>query len=50
MLIFFDSEFNPLPFNNNIFLPPKGNEYVLPPEIGIQIIHPELAKKNWKRR
>jgi hypothetical protein len=45
LCLFFDSEFNPLPFNNPIFLPSKGNEYILPPDIGIQIIHPELTKE-----
>lgn len=43
--LFFDSAFNPLPFNNPIFLPSNGIEYKLPSEIGIQIIHPDLAEE-----
>lgn len=45
LCLFFDSEFNPLPFNNPIFLPSDGTEYKLPSEIGIQIIHPELTEE-----
>ena len=43
LCLFFDSEFNPLPFNNPIFLPANRTEYKLPSEIGVQIINEELA-------
>lgn len=43
--LFFDSEFNPLPFNNPIFLPSNVTEYKLPSEIGVQIIHQELSEE-----
>ena len=49
LCLFYDSEFNPLPFNSPIFLPPDGIEYILPSEIGVQIIHPKLTKELMKK-
>lgn len=49
LCLFFDSGFNPLPFNNPIFLPSNGTEYQLPSEIGVQIIHPELTEELKKK-
>lgn len=45
LCLFFDSEFNPLPFNDPIFLPANRTEYKLPSEIGVQIINEELANE-----
>jgi hypothetical protein len=41
--LFYDNYKNDLYLNKPIFLPNIGNQYNLPPELGVQIIHTELA-------
>ena len=41
--LLYDSEYFPLEFKKEIFIPKSDKQFPIPSEVGIQIIHPQLA-------